>query len=402
MREAIITGAARTPVGCFGGTLKDTGAVELGALVIAAAVKRAGISPAEVDEVIMGNVLQAGLGQNPARQAAMRAGIPREVPALTINKVCGSGLKAVTLAAWAIAAGEADVVVAGGMENMSQAPYLLKNARWGYRMGNGDLVDGMIHDGLWDAFNDFHMALAAEFLAEKYVISRREQDAFALESQLKTKTAQEEGRFREEIVPVTVPRRKGEPLLFDSDEFPRPDTTLEKLAGLKPVFKKEGTITAGNASGINDGAAAVVLVSPEKAKELKIKEPLGRIAACSSAGVDPLLMGLGPLAAVSKALAKAKLNLEEIDLIESNEAFDVQSLVLARELGWDTRRVNVNGGAIALGHPIGASGARVLVTLLYEMKRRRCGRGLATLCIGGGMGIAAIVESLGSDLDIRH
>ena len=392
MREAVIVGAARTAVGSFGGSFKDISAVELGSVVIAEAVKRAGIKPEDVDEVIMGNVLQAGLGQNPARQSAMKAGIPQKVPSMTINKVCGSGLKAVTLAAQAIAAGEAEVIVAGGMENMSQAPYLLKNARWGYRLGSGDLVDGLIHDGLWDDFYDCHMAVNAESLADEYKISRNQQDAFALESQMRVKEAQEEGKFTEEIIPIMIPQKKAEPLKFDVDEFPRPDTTLEKLSKLKPAFKKDGTITAGNASGINDGAAAVVVISEERLKELRIKEPLGRIAAYSSVGVDPKLMGIGPVEAVRKTLEKVKLKLDEIDLIEANEAFAVQTLAVTRELGWDLSKVNVNGGAIALGHPIGASGARILVTLLYEMKRRKCKRGLATLCIGGGQGIAAIIE----------
>ena len=392
MREAIITGAVRTATGKFGGTLKDISVVELGSIVIAESVRRAGIKPGDVDEVIMGNVIQAGLGVNPARQSAMRAGIPQEVPSMTINKVCGSGLKAINLAAQAITAGEADIVVAGGMENMSQAPFLLKNARWGYRLGNSELVDSLIHDGLWDAFNNYHTAITGENIAEKYNISREEQDRFALQSQMKTVRAQQEGKFKDEMIPIRVPQKKGDPLIFDTDEFPRPDTTLEKLSELKPVFKKDGTITAGNASGINDGAGAVVVVSERKAKELNVSEPLGRVKSYSSAGVDPRFMGLGPVEATKKVLKKAKVSLEEIDLIESNEAFAVQSLAVSKELGWDMSKVNVNGGAIALGHPIGASGARILVTLLYEMKKRKCKLGLATLCIGGGQGIATIIE----------
>ena len=392
MKEAIIIGAVRTAVGNFGGSLKDVSAVELGSIVIAESVKRAGIRVEDVDEVIMGNVLQAGLGINPARQSAIRAGIPQEVPSMTINKLCGSGLKAVNLAAQAIAAGAAEIVVAGGMENMSQSPFLLKNARWGYRLGNNELLDSLIHDGLWDIFNNYHMAVTAENLAEKYNISREEQDEFALQSQIKTRRAQEKGKFREEIIRIEIPQRKGKILIFDADEFPRPDTTLEKLSKLKPAFKKDGTVTAGNASGINDGAAAFVLVSAEKAKELNINESLGRVKAYSSAGLDPKFMGLGPVYAARKVLKKTKISLEDIDLIEANEAFAAQSIAVAKELKWDKNKVNVNGGAIALGHPIGASGAKILVTLLYEMKRQKCRRGLATLCIGGGQGIATIVE----------
>lgn len=392
MSKAIIIGAVRTPIGKFGGSFKDISTVELGAIVIREAVRRAGIKSCDVDEVIMGNVIQAGLGQNPARQSAIGAGIPQEVPSMTINKVCGSGLKAINLAAQAITAGEADVVIAGGMENMSRAPFLLQNARWGYRLGNSELVDSLIQDGLWEIFNNYHMAVAVENLAEKYNISREEQDEFALESQMKTRRAQQEGKFIEEIIPVEIPQKKGEALSFDTDEFPRPDTTLEKLSKLKPAFKKDGTITAGNASGINDGAAAVVIVSERKAKELNINEPLGKIIAYSSVGVDPEFMGLGPIEAVRKVLKKAKIGLDEIDLIESNEAFAAQFIAVSKELGWDESKVNVNGGAIALGHPIGASGARILTTLLYEMKRRKCKLGLATLCIGGGQGIAIIVE----------
>ena len=392
MREAIIIGAVRTPVGSFGGSLKDINAVELGSIVIAESAKRAGIQLKDVDEVIMGNVIQSGLGINPARQAAIRAGIPVEVPSMTINKVCGSGLKAVCLAAQAIATEDAEIVIAGGMENMSQAPFLLKNARWGYRLGNSELIDSLILDGLWDSFNNYHMGITAENLAEKYNISREEQDKFALQSQMKTSRAQQEGKFIEEIIPIRIPQKKGETIIFETDEFPKPDTTLEKLSKLKPAFKKDGTVTAGNASGINDGAAAVVLVSEKKAKELNSNVPLGRIISYCSVGVDPKFMGLGPVEATRKVLKKAKITLDEIDLIESNEAFAVQSITVSRELEWDLNKVNVNGGAIALGHPIGATGAKITVTLLHEMKRRNCKRGLVTLCIGGGQGIACIIE----------
>ncbi len=392
MREAVIIGAVRTPVGKFGGSLKDISAVELGSIVIAESVKRAGIRAEDVDEVIMGNVLQAGLGQNPARQSAIRAGIPQEVPSMTINKLCGSGLKAVNLAVQSVQSGETDVVVAGGMENMSQAPYLLKNARWGYRLGNNKLVDSIIQDGLWDIFNNYHMAITAENLAEKYNISRKEQDEFSLQSQTKTGQAQKEGKFREEIIPIEIPQRKGKALIFDTDEFPKLDTTLDKLSKLKPTFKKDGTVTAGNASGINDGAAAVVVVSKKKAEELNINQPLARVEAYASVGLDPKFMGLGPVYATRKVLKKAKISLEDIDLFEANEAFAAQSIAVGKELKWDKSKVNVNGGAIALGHPIGASGAKILVTLLYEMKRQKYRRGLATLCIGGGQGIATLVE----------
>jgi len=392
MREALIFGAVRTPTGNFGGSLKDIQAVDLGSLVIAESLKRAGVNPVDVDEVIMGNVLQAGLGLNTARQSAMRAGIPKEVPSFTVNKVCGSGLKAITLAAQAIAAGDAEIVVAGGMENMSRAPFLLNDARWGYRLGNGDLVDCAIQDGLWDCFNDYHMGITAENLAVNYSITREEQDSVAAESQMKTAKAQREGTFSEEIVPIEIPQRKGDPDIFDTDEFPRPNTTAAILSKLKPAFKKDGTVTAGNASGINDGAAAVVLVSESKAEELGLKDPLGVIECYASAGVAPEYMGLGPVDAVKKVLGRAQLSLDDIDLIESNEAFAAQFCAVERELQWDRSIVNVNGGAIALGHPIGASGARILVTLLYEMKRRKCTRGLATLCIGGGLGIAAVIK----------
>jgi len=394
MRRALIYGAVRTPIGVFGGSLKDMPAVELGAVVIAASLERAGILPEDVDEVIMGNVVQAGSGLNPARQAAMKAGVPKEVPAMTVNKVCGSGLKAVTLAAQAIAAGDADVIVAGGMESMSCAPFLLKKARWGYRLGNDRIVDTLMSEGLWDTFYDCHMGVTAESLAEKYSITRAEQDTVAAESQRKAAQAQRSGRFAAEIVPVSVPQRKGEPVVFGADEFIKPDTTLEVLSTLKPAFRSDGTVTAGNASGINDGAAAVVVVSEEKAGDLGLPEPMGKIGCYASAGVDPMHMGLGPVEATRKVLTKAGIGLLDIDLIESNEAFAAQFCAVERELNWDRERVNVNGGAIALGHPIGASGARILVTLLHEMNRRNSTRGLATLCIGGGQGIACLVEGI--------
>ncbi|HEY8341675.1 MAG TPA: acetyl-CoA C-acetyltransferase [Calditerricola sp.] len=389
-RDAVIVSAVRTPIGTFNGALSSVSATELGAAVIRAALERAGVAPEQVDEVIMGNVLQAGLGQNPARQAAIKAGLPHDVPAQTVNMVCGSGLKAVHLAAQAIWTGEADVVVAGGMENMSRAPYLLPHARTGYRMGNQTVVDSMIHDGLWCAFNDYHMGITAENLAEEYGITREEQDRFALWSQEKAARAIAAGKFRDEIVPVTVRSRKGEERTVDADEHPRPDTTLEKLAKLPPAFKPDGTVTAGNASGINDGAACLVVTSREKAEERGLT-PLAVIRANASAGVDPQVMGIGPVPATRKALAKAGLALEDIDLIEANEAFAAQSLAVAKALGIPNDKLNVNGGAIALGHPIGASGARILVTLIHEMRRREARYGLATLCIGGGQGVATIV-----------
>lgn len=391
MGKAVIVSAVRTAIGKYGGALKDISAVDLGAVVIKDAIKRAKLKENQVDEVIMGNVLQAGLGQNPGRQAAMKAGIPETVPSWTVNKVCGSGLKSIALAAQAITAGDAEVVVAGGMENMSRAPYLLDNARWGYRMGDTPVIDGMIRDGLWCAFSDVHMGITAENVAERYDISREEQDRFALDSQKKAWSAIENGRFKDEIVPVFIPQRKGDPVEFAIDEFPRRGTTLESLARLKPAFKKDGTVTAGNASGINDGAAAVVVMAEEKAKELGVR-PMATIISYAWAGVDPSVMGIAPVEATKKALLKAGLSLDQIDLIEANEAFAAQSLAVAKELGFDMERVNVNGGAIALGHPIGASGARILVTLLHEMERRDVKTGLATLCIGGGQGISMIVQ----------
>jgi len=388
--EVVIVGAARTPVGTFGGSLADVPAPRLGATAIRAALERAGVAPEQVEEVIMGNVLQAGLGMNPARQAAIAAGLPDTVPATTVNKVCGSGLKAVTLAAQAILVGDADVVVAGGQENMSAAPYLLEKARFGYRMGHGELYDSMILDGLWCALSDCHMGVTAENVSERFGVSREEQDRFAAESQRRAAAAAETGLFADEIVPVEVQTRKG-PTLVDRDEHPRPDTTIEKLAGLRPAFKSDGGVTAGNASGINDGAAAVVVMSRRKAEQLGIK-PLASIRSWASAGVDPAIMGIGPIPSTRKALARAELNLRDIDLVEANEAFAAQSVAVLRELEMDPERVNVHGGAIALGHPIGASGARILTTLLYAMQRRDAHLGLATLCIGGGQGIATIVS----------
>ena len=389
-KEIVLAGACRTALGKFGGTLTNTPAVELGAIVIKEAIRRAGIKPEDVDEVLMGNVLQAGLGQSPARQAAVKAGIPVEVPALTINNVCGSGLKVVNMAAAMIEAGEADVMVVGGMENMSAAPYAMPQARFGYRMNDGKLVDVMIKDGLWDAFNDYHMGITAENVAEKYGITREMQDEFSAWSQQKCEAAQKAGKFDEEIVPVPVKVKK-EVVEFKVDEFPRQGVTAEGLAKLKPAFKKDGTVTAANASGINDGAAALVIMTAEKAKELGVK-PMAKFVAGASAGVDPSIMGVGPVYATRKVLKKAGMDLDQIDLIEANEAFAAQSVAVANELGLDKSKVNVNGGAIALGHPIGASGCRILITLIHEMIKQDSKYGLATLCIGGGMGTALIVE----------
>ena len=391
LRQAVIVSGVRTAIGSFGGTLSNVPASRLGAVVVKEAVRRAGIEVSMVDEVIMGNVIGAGQGQNIARQAAVYAGIPVEVPCMTVNKVCGSGLKAVVLAAQAIAAGDADVVVAGGTENMNMAPYLLPKARFGYRMGHAELIDSMISDGLWCIFGDTHMGITAEIVAERWGITREAQDTYGALSQNRAEAAIKAGRFKEEIVPVEVPQRKGDPVVFDQDEHPRFGTTAEVLARLRPAFKKDGTVTAGNASGINDGAAALVVMSAEKAEELNI-EPMARITAYASAGVAPEIMGTGPVPATRKALKKAGLGIADIDLVELNEAFAATSLAAIKELGLDTSIVNVNGGAIALGHPIGASGARILVTLLHEMKRRDAKTGLATMCIGGGMGIALIVE----------
>lgn len=391
MQDVVIVAATRTAVGSFQGSLANVPAVELGATVIRALLEQTGVAPAAVDEVILGEVLTAGAGQNPARQAAVRAGLPHEVPALTLNKVCGSGLKAVQLAVQAIRCGDAEIVVAGGMENMSLAPYVLPKVRTGLRLGHAELVDTMLSDGLWDAFNDYHMGQTAENLVQKYGISREAQDAFAARSQQRAAAAVESGRFREEITPVAIPQRKGEPLLFDTDEGIRADTTAEGLARLRPAFTKDGSVTAGNASSLNDGAAAVLVMSAAKATALGLT-PLAHIAAYASAGVDPAIMGIGPVSATRKTLEKAGWQLADVDLIEANEAFAAQALAVGQELGWDDEKVNVNGGAIALGHPIGASGCRVLVTLLHELRRRDGRRGLATLCIGGGQGVALAVE----------
>ncbi len=392
-REVVLVGACRTPVGTFGGTLKDIKATDLGSIVMAEALRRAGIDGSQLDEVIFGCVLQAAQGQNVARQSMINAGIPKEVTAFTINKVCGSGLRAVSLAAQIIKAGDADIILAGGMENMSAAPYAMEKARYGYRMGPGTLVDVMIKDGLWEAFNNYHMGVTAENVNEKYGITRQEQDEFGFRSQQLAAKAIESGRFKDEIVPVVIKGKKGE-IVFDTDEHPRM-TTLEKMSQLSPAFKKDGSVTAGNASGINDSAAAVIVMSKEKADQLGIK-PMAKVVSYASGGVDPKIMGVGPVPASQKALAKAGLTVDDIDLIEANEAFAAQSIAVARDMGWADKmdKVNVNGGAIAIGHPIGASGARILVTLLYEMQKRNARRGLATLCIGGGMGTTLIVEKV--------
>ena len=390
MRNAVIVSAVRTAVGSFGGTLKDISAADLGAIVIKEAVQRAGIRLSDVDEVYMGNVVQAGQGQNVARQAAVKAGIPVEKPAVTLNMVCGSGLRAVSLAAQLIRLGDADVIVAGGTENMSMAPYALPKARWGQRMGNATMIDTMINDALTDAFSGVHMGITAENIAEQWNITRQQQDAFAAASQQKAEAAIKAGKFADEIVSVEIPQRKGDPIVFDTDEYPRFGATAEGMAKLKPAFKKDGTVTAGNASGINDGAAALVIMREEKAKELGLK-PLAKILSYGSKGLDPAIMGYGPFYATKAALEKANLTVADLDLIEANEAFASQSIAVARDLQFDMEKVNVNGGAIAIGHPVGASGARILVTLLHEMNRRDAKKGLATLCIGGGMGTAIVV-----------
>lgn len=392
MREVVITAALRTAIGTFNGALAPLAATELGSIAIRAVLEKANIAPDAVDEVIMGNVLQAGLGQNPARQAALQAGLPVEVPAYTINKVCGSGLKAVNLAAQSIMAGDADIIVAGGMESMTNAPYLLEKARWGHRMGDGKLIDVMIRDGLWCAANDYHMGITAENIAAQYGITREEQDRLAAASQAKALKAIDSGAFSQEIVPVTIKGKKGD-TLFATDEFPKRGTSVESLAALRTAFKKDGTVTAGNASGINDGAAALLVMSGEKAKALGLK-PLARIAGYGAGGVDPSVMGLGPVPASRKALAKAGLTVADIDLFEANEAFAAQFLAVGKELGLPGEKVNIHGGATALGHPIGASGARILVTLLHALQQHGAKRGLATLCIGGGQGIATIVERI--------
>ncbi|QGZ61553.1 acetyl-CoA C-acetyltransferase [Paraburkholderia acidisoli] len=391
MTDIVIVSAARTAVGKFGGSLAKIPAPELGAIVIKAALERAGVKPEQVSEVIMGQVLTAGSGQNVARQASIKAGLPASVPAMTINKVCGSGLKAVMLAANAILAGDAEIVVAGGQENMSAAPHVLPGSRDGFRMGDAKLVDTMIVDGLWDVYNQYHMGQTAENVAKEYGITREEQDAFAALSQNKAEAAQKAGRFADEIVPVQIPQRKGDPLVFDTDEFVRHGVTAESLAGLKPAFNKEGSVTAANASGLNDGAAAVVVMSAKKAEELGLK-PLARIKAYANAGVDPKVMGMGPVPASKRALERAGWTPNDLDLMEINEAFAAQALAVNKQMGWDTSKINVNGGAIAIGHPIGASGCRILVTLLHEMQKRDAKKGLASLCIGGGMGVALAVE----------
>lgn len=393
VREVVIVKAVRTAIGNFGGTLKDSSAADLGAVVIKEALEGTNIGLEEIDEVIMGNVLQAAQGQNPARQAAIKAGLPETVPSYTINKVCGSGLKAVGLAAQAIRAGDGDIFVAGGMESMSNAPYAEKKSRWGVRMGHTQMIDIMIQDGLWCAFNDVHMGITAENIAERWDLTREEQDEFAAASQQKYQAALAENRFAQEIVPVYVPQRKGDPIEFKQDEYPRAGVTVDSLAKLRPAFKKDGTVTAGNASGINDGAAALLVMSREKAEKLGLK-PMARVVSYAASGVDPAIMGIGPVEASRKALAKADLTVEDLDLIEANEAFASQSLAVARELNFDPAKVNVNGGAIALGHPIGASGARILVTLLHALQQRDAQLGLATLCIGGGQGYAVVVEKL--------
>ena len=389
-RKVVIAGACRTAIGTMGGALSTTPAVDLGAIVIKNALERAGVPADQVDHVYMGCVIQAGLGQNVARQASIKAGLPIEAPAVTINVVCGSGLNCVNLAAQMVQCGDADIVVAGGMENMSMAPYALKQARYGYRMGHAQAIDTMINDALWDAFNDYHMGITAENVCEKYGITREELDAFAANSQQKCEKARAEGKFKDEIVPVEIKKKK-ETVVFDTDEGPRAGITAESLAKLRPAFKKDGIVTAGNSSGINDGAAAVVVMSEEKAKELGVK-PMATWVGGALAGVDPTIMGIGPVAATQKLMNKLSMSVDDMDLIEANEAFAAQSIAVARDLKFDETKLNVNGGAIALGHPVGASGCRILVTLLHEMERRDAKKGLATLCIGGGMGCATVVE----------
>lgn len=391
MREVVIVSAARTPMGSFGGSLKGVKTSTLGAIAIKAAIERAGIKPEQIDEVVMGCVLQGALGQNVTRQMAIEAGLPVETPSMTLNKVCGSGLRAVSLAAQMIKAGDADIVVAGGAENMSATAYAMPSGRWGARMNNTKMVDMMVNDGLWDAFNDYHMGITAENVAEQWNLTREELDEFAATSQQRAEAAIKAGKFKDEIVPVEIPQRKGEPKIFDTDEFPKFGTTKEGIAKLRPAFKKDGMVTAANASGINDAGAAVIVMSKEKADELGIK-PLCTIKAYASAGVDPSIMGVGPIPSSRKAMEKAGMKIEDFDLIEANEAFATQSLAVRKELGLNPDIVNVNGGAIALGHPIGASGTRILITLIYEMMKRDSKTGLATLCIGGGQGTAVIVE----------
>jgi acetyl-CoA C-acetyltransferase len=391
MTDVVIVSAARTAVGKFGGSLARVSAPDLGATVIRAALERAKLAPDQVSEVIMGQVLAAGSGQNPARQATLKGGLPNMVPALTINKVCGSGLKAVMLAANAIIAGDAEIVVAGGQENMSASPHVLLGSRDGFRMGDAKMIDSMVVDGLWDVYNQYHMGITAENVAKEYNISREAQDAFAVASQNKAEAAQKAGRFDAEIVPVMIPQRKGDPVAFAQDEYVRQGATLDSISGLKPAFDKEGSVTAGNASGINDGAAAVVVMSAKRAEQLGLT-PLARIKAYANAGVDPKVMGMGPVPASQRCLARAGWSVDDLDLMEINEAFAAQALAVHQQMKWDTSKVNVNGGAIAIGHPIGASGCRILVTLLHEMQRRDACKGLASLCIGGGMGVALAVE----------
>jgi len=393
MKEVVIVSAARTPVGNYGGSLTPFSAVELGCIAAKKVIERAGIQSSEIDEAIVGNILSAGEGQNIARQITINSGLPETSPAMTINKLCGSGLRAVSMAAQFIKLGDADVILAGGTESMSNAPYLLKKARFGYRMGNGEMVDSMIADGLTDAFKNYHMGITAENIAEHWGITRSEQDNFALLSQQKTELAQESGKFTDEIVPVEIPQRKGDPIIFSQDEFPKHGLSIEKLEKLRPAFKKDGTVTAGNASGLNDGAAMLLIMSQEKAKELGL-QPMAKIISYANAALDPKIMGYGPVPATKAALLRAKMTINDIDLIEANEAFAAQSIVVMRDLKLNPEKVNVNGGAIALGHPIGASGARILTTLLYEMKRSNKATGLATLCIGGGQGTSLIVEQL--------
>jgi len=391
MTDVVIVAAGRTAVGKFGGTLAKIPAADLGAHVIRGLLAKTGLKPEQISEVILGQVLTAGVGQNAARQAALKAGLPDRVPAMTINKVCGSGLKATHLAAQAIKAGDAEIIIAGGQENMSISAHVLAGSRDGFRMGDAKLIDSMIVDGLWDVYNNYHMGVTAENVATKYGVTRADQDAFALASQLKTETAQKAGKFKDEILPLEIPQRKGAPLVFDTDEYPKHGSTLEALAGLRAAFDKNGTVTAGNASGINDGAAAVIMMSAKKAQELGLK-PLATIRAYASAGVDPKIMGMGPVPASRLCLAKAGWSVNDLDLMEINEAFAAQAIAVNREMKWDTNKVNVNGGAIAIGHPIGASGCRILVTLLHEMIRRDAKKGFASLCIGGGMGVALAVE----------
>ena len=391
MENVVIVAAGRTAVGSFGGTLSEIPAAQLGAKVIASLLKKTGLKPDQVDEVIIGHVLTAGVGMNPARQAAIYAGLPDTIPSMTINKVCGSGLKAVALAAQAIRAGDAEIVIAGGQENMSMAPHVLLKSRLGTKMGDWALKDHMIAEGLTDVFNNYHMGVTAENIVKKYNFSRQAQDEFSARSQQKAEAAQKANKFDEEIIPIEIPQKKGDPLVFNKDEFPRHGTTAESLAKLKPAFDKEGSVTAGNASGINDGAAMCIVMSERKAKELGLT-PLARITAYASAAVDPKIMGTGPIPATKKCLEKAGWKVADLDLVEANEAFAAQAMSVDKDVGWDTNKVNVNGGAIALGHPIGASGCRVLVTLLHEMKRRNAKKGLATLCIGGGQGVAMAVE----------